>query len=52
MAGWVAATMHIHMAQSLTDAAILQVALVGLEHQKAEIESKMADIQVRLVLLR
>jgi hypothetical protein len=36
------------MIQSLTDAAILQVALLGLEHQKAEIESKMAEIQARL----
>ena len=36
------------MAQSLTDTAILQAALIGLEHQKAELDSKMAEIRRRL----
>jgi hypothetical protein len=36
------------MAQSLTDPAILEAALVGLELQKAEIDGKMAEIRQRL----
>src|SRR5256885_12794239 len=33
------------MAQSLTDTAILQAALIGLEQQEAELDSKVAEIR-------
>jgi hypothetical protein len=36
------------MPKPFIDAEILQAALVGLEHQKAEIDGKMAEIRRRL----